>query len=353
MSNNQNTTEDVIDLRIAWHRIKEKKKLFFIVLPIVLVVSSIIILCVPRTYSTDTTLAPELNIPTAGGSLSDLASSFGIDLGDRTSTDAIYPTLYPDLMEDNGFVANLFNIRVKSQDGTIDTTYYTYLNKYQKKAWWNKAFAAAKKLFPKKEDNYGSGGKGQAFNPYYTSKKVDMIMEAIRNNINISVDKKTDVITIKVKAQDPLICKTVADSVRMRLQAFITEYRTHKARLDVEYYTKLTADAKAAYEKVRRKYAASADANMDALLESAKSVTEDLENDMQLKYNNYTAMQTQLQAARAKLRENTPAFTIIKGASVPVKASGPKRMVFVAMMTILAFLITLFIIVRKDLHFNF
>ena len=50
---------------------------------------------------------------------------------------------------------------------------------------------------------------------------------------------------------------------------------------------------------------------------------------MQLKYNAYTALQTQLQAARAKLRENTPAFTLLQGAAVPIKASKPKRMIFV------------------------
>lgn len=60
---------------------------------------------------------------------------------------------------------------------------------------------------------------------------------------------------------------------------------------------------------------------------------------MQLKYNNYTAMQTQLQAARAKLRENTPAFTLLKGAAVPTKATGPKRMIFVIGMLLLVTII--------------
>ena len=75
-------------------------------------------------------------------------------------------------------------------------------------------------------------------------------MGAIRQSIGISVDKKNDVITISTEAQDPLICKTIADSVRQRLQEFITTYRTKKARNDVDYYAKLTADAKAEYEQV-------------------------------------------------------------------------------------------------------
>ena len=79
----------------------------------------------------------------------------------------------------------------------------------------------------------------------------------------------------------------------------------------------------------------------------------DLENDMQLKYNTYTTLNTQLQTAKAKVQERTTAFTVIKGAEVAVKPAGPKRMIFVIGMLVLAFLGTAFYIVRKDLHFSF
>ena len=45
------------------------------------------------------------------------------------------------------------------------------------------------------------------------SKKQDDVASAIRKNITINIDKKT-VITISTEAQDPLICKTIADSVK-------------------------------------------------------------------------------------------------------------------------------------------
>ena len=59
-------------------------------------------------------------------------------------------------------------------------------------------------------------------------------------------------------------------------------------------------------------------------------------------------MVTQYQAAKAKVQERTPAFTMIKGAAVPIKPSGPKRMIFVIAMTILAFLGTGFYILLND-----
>ena len=75
------------------------------------------------------------------------------------------------------------------------------------------------------------------------------------------------------------------------------------------------------------------------MLTTYKARVEKLENDMQAKYNIYTAMNTQLQAARAKLQEATPAFTIIESASVPVKPAGPKRMIISIVMMILSFII--------------
>ena len=64
-----------------------------------------------------------------------------------------------------------------------------------------------------------------------------------------------------------------------------------------------------------------------------------MENDMQLKFNAYTSVNNQLQAAKAKVQEKTPAFTVLKGASVPIKPAGPKRMIFVAAMLIVTALL--------------
>lgn len=169
--NNEQNKEEVIDLREVWASIVKRKKWFFIAWPITFVVSALIIVCVPRTYTTSTVLAPEMNIPTSGGTLGALASNFGIDLGDRNSTDAIYPSLYPDLMDDNGFVYNLFDIRVKSADGAIDTTLYAYKRYFTQYPWWTVAVAKLKNLLPKTSDEQGTKGvANEAFNPYQLSK---------------------------------------------------------------------------------------------------------------------------------------------------------------------------------------
>ena len=334
---------NVIDIaKKLWAR----KKLYVKTLPIAFVVSYIYILGFPRYYSTDIKLAPELGGTSVSGSLGSLASSFGFDLDNFQGDDAITPLLYPDLMEDNGFVTSLFNVQVKSQDGSINTTYHDYLEKYQKPVIWRIPIEWVSSLFRKesKEQNEEEG----ITDPYNLSKKEDGIAASIRNNITINFDKKTAVISISIKDQDALICRIIGDSVKERLQDFITNYRTSKARNDYEYYLKLTMEAKDNYDKARQEYGRTADAYKNVALKSTQLKLSDMENDLQLKYSAYTTLNTQLEAAKAKVQERTPAFTVIKGANVPVNPSGPKRMIFVAFIILLTFIGTSFYILSKQ-----
>ncbi len=349
MDNNK-SNPNVIDLRVVFKNIKNNKKLFYKVLPVVFVVSCIYIFSIPRYYSSEVKLAPEMESGDAGGVLGSIASSFGFNFSEMQTSDAITPLLYPDLMEDNGFVSNLMNIKVREQEEEHIVSYHDYLEKYQKKAWWGYPIDGLKSLLIKKKDE---GGSKNGYDPYNISRNENSIFEKARENINIKIDKKTGVITINTTAQDPLVCKTMADSIKDRLQAFITDYRTNKARIDYNYYKQLAIEAKQEYEKARQRYGAYIDGNVNIAMQSVRLKAEEMESEMELKLNNYNTMNTQMQAAKAKIQERTPAFTVIKGATVPVKPSGPKRMIFVAGMLFLACFATIIYLARKDFHFNF
>lgn len=343
--------KDVIDLTEVWKLLKTKKKVFFIVLPIVFVLSCLYIFPQPRYYRCSVKLAPEATSENVAGGLSSLASQFGVNLGGATQ-DAIYPLLYPDVVSSNEFVIGLLGINVKSVDGLVNTDYYNYMSKLQKKnpitAPVKKMMRSVTKLFASK-DQPGPPSKGAGMSAFRMSKKDSELLDQIKANISCDVDKKTEVITIKVEDQDPLICATMADSVRDHLQTFITKYRTNKARVDVQHYEKLAKQSKREYEYCVREYSAYCDANQDVMLQSFISKRDELENEMQLKFNAYSAMRTQLEAMRAKLQEKTPAFTTIESATVPVKPAGPKRIIFIFGMCFLATFVTALWLARKQL----
>ena len=342
----KNGKKEPIDVLEILRLLSAKKKRFFTVWVLTFIISAALIFSVPRYYSTSIRLAPEMESSMSGGALGSLASSFGFDLGEFQTSDAISPLLYPDLMADNSFVTHLFPTHVVSLDGTIDTTYYAYLKKYQKVPWWSAIIAKVLSLLggPKP-----SSSSGEEFDPYRLSITDDNIAGMIRGNIELGFDKKTGIISISTKAQDPLICKTLADTVQTYLQKHITEYRTRKARTDAKHYEQLAIQAHEEYDRARQAYALYSDAHKGAILQSVITRMNDLENDMQLKYNNYSAYNTQLQAANAKVQERTPAFTLLKGAEVPVRPAGPKRVMFIIAMLFVTTFITAIVTLRKYL----
>lgn len=322
-----------IDFVEIFKKLKSHILLFVISIPITAILAYLLICCVPRYYTCTVKLAPELS-SLSNESLSSLASSFGVDLnmGSNNSQDALVPELYPDLMGSVDFKTSMFNVPVKNKDNTINTTYYNYLLKYQKAAWWDNTLGWIKNKLSKPTTNTKGNDK---VNPFELTKQQSDIADAVGGKITCSVDKKNNVISITATDQDPLIAALIADTAKAKLQTFITEYRTSKAKMDVQHAKKLYIEAKAKYEKTRRLYAAYNDANTDVSLPSVKSKIEDIENDMQLQFNTYTALSTQLQQAQAKLIEQTPAFTTLQSATVPINPAGPKRLIFTIIITML------------------
>ena len=341
---NKNKTIDIVTIA---RRIGNKKKLFLKVSIITFILSCVIILPVPRYYVCEVELAPEIGVAEGGSSLSDLASTFGLNIGSGITGDAISPDLYPELLKSNDFIYNLITCPIKTTDGKVSTTYYDYLLKHQKKNPLTAPIRWIGGLFQKKKESKPI----KAINKFNLTEEESNIFGKIKDHISCQIDLKTRKITLSVEDQDPLVTATMAEQLRRKLQEFITRYRTSKSQRDLEYYTKLSRQAKAEYEKARQRYSSFSDANMDAILVSYNSKKDDLENEMQLKYNAYTALNTQMQTARAKVQETTPAFTTIKEASVPLLPAGPKRMAFVAAMLILSWIVTAFYSCR-DLFVN-
>ena len=329
-----------IDFGAIWAAIKKHRKLYYKVLPVAFVIGIFIGYSIPRSYKCQILLAPESG---GGGSsmgtLASLASSFGVNLGGGSSSgDAITPSLYPDMMKSVDFKTSLFPVKVKRKADKKSMSYYDYLKNEWKEPWWKDWFGLKA---PHKE-------KDTLVNNFELTGEQARIAGMINENVVCSIDKKTGLISINVTAQDPHVAAQLADSVKTRLQDFLTAYKTSKARRDLEYAEMLQRQAKKDYEHARRLYVEFMDANQDMVLLTAQQKQNDLENEMQLQYNNYTALSAQVIAAKAKVQEVTPAFTPLQSATVPLGPIGPKRDMIVITCLFLAFLVTSIYILSKE-----
>ena len=331
----------------AWEALKKHKKLFFTLLPATMVVTWLLTLCYPNYYKCKVTLVPESSSGTANlGALASLASSFGMNIGGGASkdADAITPMLYPDLMKSVDFVTSLFDIKIRQQEDSTVMTYYEYLRDCQRQPLWDEAQSVFWNMILPSEKKKPM----EKVDPFCLTGEQRGVMGRIKSKVVCTVDKKTNVITLDVTDQDPLVAALVADSVRSRLQASLTDYRTKKARHNLEYVKMLQKEAKVKYERACELYADFMDSNQDIVLESVRLRQTRLENEMQLLYNNYNAMSAQLLAAMAKVQEDTPAFTTLERATVPSGIAGPQRKKIVMLLTFLVFVfVTVWVLFKE------
>lgn len=354
MNTEQNASLPIIEkptLGQLWQDIKKHKKLYYKVLGITFIVSAILLIGTPNYYKCTVKLAPELSGSKSTSSLTSIASSFGLNIGSgNMGSEALFPTLYPDLMNSVAFRASLFPIKVQREDDDTPMTYYDYLNNEQKKSLLEYAVLplklcmdyVASLIIPDDEDDSGK------VNPFMLTKEQFATVEDMEKTIVCDVDNKTLVITIDVIDQDPLIAATMADSVQMHLQEFITDYRTRKARIDLLYNQKIFKEAKERYEKARQRSAAYNDANQKVFLDRVRSEQIKLANEMNLEFQAYSQVAAQLRMAEAKVQEDTPAFTTLQPATVPIKKAGPKRVLLCFLFLVLSFIIVTIIIFDEE-----
>lgn len=290
----------------------------------------IVALNTPKSYTANVILAPEVQGASVSGSLSDMASNFGIDLGNKQSVDAIYPEIYPLVVSSNDFVLGLFDVPVHCKDSTKMKTYSEHIMKDTKEPFWASWKNSAMSIFKKDKDDADNKAAAADTDRFEMSKPVYALCNRIKNSITCLVDKKTSIITISVTDHDPLVAAIVTDTIQHRLQSYINTYKTKKTRRDVDYYKRLRDESLKKYQKAQKDYATYADAHQDLNLQEYQSKEEDLENDMQLKYNTYTQMQAQYQNAQAKLQQSMPAYTVLQKPVMPYEASSTPRALIVA-----------------------
>ena len=332
--------EQEIDLLELAGKVWAERRLVLKWCGVAVIVALIVGFSIPKEYTTTVMLAPEVEGGSRSlGGLSSLAGMAGINVNAGESSDALYPELYPDIVSSVGFTTELFPVSVEDEEGELKTTLYNYLKEEQRSPWWSailsfpfKCIGWITSLFRDEEEE----NVGQGIDPFRLTKDETSVVKILNERISVSVDKKTSVITLSVTMQDPLISATMTDTVMQKLQNYITEYRTNKARHDLDFTQKLYDEAQKKYYVAQQAYADYVDMNQNISLRSVQTRQERLQNEMNLAYNLYNQTAQQLQLAKAKVQENTPVYTIVQAATVPLKASKPSKLMILVGFVFLA-----------------
>ena len=293
---------------------------------------------IPKTYKAGATLAPETE-QRMGSGVSSIASMMGVSLDN--SVDAISVEMFPDVVASTPFIYGLFNLPVtfERKDSVITTDLLDYMLDYQKSPWWSyivqapfKALGWVMSIGKEKE----SDELPAELNPQNLPKKVRGVVKYFAENILVSVDKKTGKTQISLEMQDPLVVATVVEAVMENLKDYMSDYRTSKTRQDVENLSLIYEQRKQDYYAAQQAYAQYVDGNRSVALRSAQAESERLQQEMNLAYQVYSQIATQLEAARIKEQEAKPVFAVLEPVAIPNQKSAPSKAKLLVIFTFLA-----------------
>ena len=345
LHNNQNDDEVEIDLMDLLRKVIGIRKKIYKAAGIGLVIGIIVAISIPKQYTVEVTLSPEMG-NNKGGGLSGLAASFlgsGVTMGD--GTDALNASLSADIVSSTPFLLELSAMEIPISKNEV-MTLSIYLDE-ESSPWWSyvigfpgMVIGGVKSLFTGGDEpiSYDKASQGAI----ELSKKELKKIETLKKMISASVDKKTSMTSVAVTFQTPRVAAVVADSVVKKLQEHIIDYRTSKAKEDCGYLEKLFKERQQEYYAAQQKYADYLDSHDNIILQSVRAEQERLQNDMSLAYQVYSQVASQLQVARAKVQEEKPVFAVVEPAVVPLEPSGTSRKVYVLAFIFLSVCIVIF-----------
>ena len=338
--------EAEIDLMDILRKIIGIRKTIYKAASIGLIIGVIIAICIPKQYTAEVTLSPEMS-SNKGTGLSGLAASFlGSDVAMGDGTDALNASLSADIVSSTPFLLELSTMKIPVLKNEM-MTLNAYLDE-ESSPWWSyvigfpaMVIGGVKSLFIEGEDEFISSDKVSQGTIELSKKELGKI-GVLKKMIVASVDKKTSMTSVAVTLQEPRVAAVVADSVVKKLQEYIIDYRTSKAKEDCIYLEKLFKERQQEYYAAQKKYADYLDSHDNIILQSVRAEQERLQNDMSLAYQVYSQVANQLQVARAKVQEEKPVFAVVEPAVVPLKPSGISKKVYVLVFIFLSVCIVMF-----------
>jgi uncharacterized protein involved in exopolysaccharide biosynthesis len=322
--------------------LKDSVKTVLISTVLCLIIGIIYALSLRNEYTASVRVMPELKSATAGGNLGELrslAGLAGVSLDNAGNSETIRPDLYPDVLKSTPFTIYLLRQPVSKVDNSALISLQTYM--------LNESNSG---IFGSSGDEKKDKSKSRIIssNAVELTEEQEKLSDELEKRINVETDKKNGIITLSAVMNDPKVAANIASKTLSYLSKYVSDYRTGKARQQVNFLVKQSNEARRKYEAAEFALYNYRDKNRSLFLNTAKIEEQRLQADYQLAQEIYTNLSRQLEQARIKVQEEQPVFQVLEPARIPSHKSGPKRTILVIGFTFFGVIIglTIFLIRR-------
>ena len=333
MANSKKLNVDILPLLAKLYQ----KKLFVCLFSIAFGILGIVVAFTSdRYYTASEVVVPEQEQDMKSSLMNSLSSFMDINSSIGSEEGAYNVAIFPEMASSKPFLASLLKVKVtpspkkngKSLDEKMKSiTLYDYYTDPSKKSLSEKVVGAVKQMFgTAKVDSLENI---ENINVTRFSKKQEILIKLLDKSTDIVINKKTGIITISFTIDDPSIAQQMADTISVRLQQMVTDYKTLKAKQKLEYYTKMSKEARIHLINLQKRYAAAADENFFVQLQSIKGNIDRLEQDAMLAENAYSTIEKQRISAEMDLQDKKPVFVVLEPAVYPNKANSGRTSIVI------------------------
>ena len=321
MDNNSDEIDLIELLKTAWNGRKQ-----IIVISFVFVLAGVTSALLSATvYTSSTTFINSLGEPSSNSGLSGVASLVGINLGGISSGSEIPSTMYPQIGESVEFKRDLLDSYIDEKEQIKLEDFLTDYNKIEKNVTENN-----KKLF--------------------VSEYEDELFDVINDIVSISVNQKDGFITISANMPNSEYAANTCVNARDILQEIVINSRIQSAKQKLEYSEKQLASKRIEFEEIQNKLAYFNDSNLNLVTSSVINEREKIEAEFQILNAVMIELSKQVEQRKLQVSEDTPVFSILKEASMPVRRSSPKRIQMVLIFGFIGLTVsTLYTVVKSPI----
>ena len=281
-------------------------------------------------YLTEVKLLPEADSKMGGaagglGGLSSLAGLAGINIGGGGGgADALQPAMYPEIAQSIPFLQELAKAKIYNPKRKRFETFASFYALDNRNAPIQLFEEDKKSAIKDMEDiNLPAGSIGQDM--VNINKKDAATLSALKSSFTVEVDKKTFLIKIAATTVDPVVSASIANLVQNQLTKYVTRYRTEKVRTEMAFLADRQAEARKRYDQSLFTLSNYKDQNRNVFLNVAKDQGKKLQYEVDLAFNIYSSLTTQLSETKIKVQKETPIFKILEPAQIALRKTGPKR----------------------------
>jgi len=326
--------EDEIDLLALAKTMWKGRRIILRAVVVCAVIGLAVAFLSPREYTSSTVVVPQVG--KAGsklGGISSLAAMAGFNLDMATSGEALSPMVYPQIVSSVPFQLELMNqtFTFSKVDHPVSLyTYYTEIEKpgilsLVKKYTLGLPGVILKALKHKTTVSCDSVGQLIAL-----TDKQEAVRKMIAEKVTLEVNSKEGYLTLTANMPESRLAAEVAFFARELLQRYITRIKIEKASDQLNFIRDRYDEKKREFEKAQENLAIFRDRNRNVSTALAQTEEERLQSEYSIAFNVYSELAKQLEQAQIQVKEDTPVFSVLAPAVVPIEKSKPKKAMILA-----------------------